>query len=166
MLGILVKRASSVGSVNRLSRKSTFSSDNSRSIPARDESRFDRRFRVVIAGKGLRTSECKLSIMQLDKLSARRFVSEARLSGISVNRFKDRSRDKSVPDSGARLCAVIEVSPLSLKLRWRKKRHFDAGRMPRVSRFDVLVFGVLEWMLDPELPDSRLNLALLGRDDV
>jgi hypothetical protein len=59
-------------------------------------SRFDLRFRVVIAGSGFRRRECMLSIMQLEKLRALRLVNDARLSGISVKRFAERSSECKV----------------------------------------------------------------------
>jgi hypothetical protein len=46
-----------------------------------------------MAGNGFLPKECNDSIMQLERFSARREVNEAKLSGISVKRFADRSND-------------------------------------------------------------------------
>ena len=93
MSGMLVRRASSVGSVSLLSLKSTRSNEGNLSIPAKDDNRLPRKLRVAIAGIGLRTKECSDSIMQFERFRALSAVKVARLSGISVNRFEDKSRD-------------------------------------------------------------------------
>lgn len=155
-----VRRASSVGSDSLLSRKSIFSSEKSFSTPARDDRRFERKLMMLMAGNGFRASECKLSIMQFDKLRARRLVSVARLSGISVRRLEDRSSECSVLARGVRLVDVMVWRPLSARLRCLRKRHLDVCIVPSASRFDVLCFGVLEWRLELELPDERLNFGV------
>src|SRR5438309_5893267 len=104
-----VSRANSVGSVNLLSRRSTRSNESSRSMPARELNRLDLKFRVVIAGNGFLPRECRESIMQFDRFNARSDVRVARLSGISVKRFADRSNDCNVLANGARLVAEILV---------------------------------------------------------
>lgn len=155
MSGMTVSRASSVGSVKLLSLKSTRSNDNKRSMPARDDRRLERRFKVVIAGSGLRPNDCKPSIMQFERLRARRHVKVARLSGISLKRLADKSSDWRVFVSGARLLGDMFVSALSAKLRCRRKRHFVEGNQPRERRFDELPLGVFDRTLDAELPEER-----------
>jgi hypothetical protein len=91
-----------------------------------------------MAGSGLRVRECNESIMQWAKFSARRAVRVARLSGICVNRFDERSREWSVLARGFRLVAGIEVSELSVRLRCLRNRHLEAGRMPMDRRFEEL----------------------------
>lgn len=144
-----------MGSVNRLSLKSTRSRDNSRSTPAKDVRRLERRLSVVIAGSGFRPKECRPSIMQLERLRARRQVRLARLSGISANRLADRSSDCSVFVRGARLATGIVVKALSAKLRCLRNRHLVAGNHPKESRLEELPRGVVERTLELELPDER-----------
>jgi hypothetical protein len=55
---------------------------------------------------------------------------DARLSGISVKRFDDRSRELSVLATGARLAAEMEVKEFSGRPRCRRNRHFEGGRTP------------------------------------
>jgi hypothetical protein len=64
---------------------------------------------------------------------------DARLSGISVRRFEERSSEFRELATGARLAAEIDVNALSGKPKWRKNRHFDAGRTPgrRVEELPV-----------------------------
>src|SRR3569833_1325732 len=157
-----VSRASSMGSVRRLSLRPSLSSGYSFSIPAMDWSRLARRFRAVMAGSGFRVRECRESIMQWDRFRARRAVRLARLSGICVKRLDDRSRECSVLDRGPRLLAGMAVSALSARLRCFRNLHLDAGRMPMARRLDALPRGLchesdrLEW----ELPDpDRLTLC-------
>ena len=64
--------------------------------------------------------------MQLDILTARKAVNVARLSGISVKRFEDRSSECKELASGTRLEELMEVSELSARLKCLKNRHFDA----------------------------------------
>lgn len=87
-------------------------------------------------------------------------TSEARLSGISVKRFEDRSNDCKVLASGDRLPAATEVRPLSVRLRCRRNLHFDMGRMPDPRRFNELPRGVLALALDAELPDERRGFGV------
>ena len=155
MSGMTVSRANSVGSVKLLSRKSTRSKDSRRSMPARDDKRLERRLSVVIAGNGFRPSDCTPSIMQFERLRERRQVKVARLSGISLKRLAERSRDCRVFVSGARLLAEMFVSALSARLRCLKKRHFVEGNQPRDRRLDELPLGVLDLTLDAELPEER-----------
>jgi hypothetical protein len=68
--------------------------------------------------------------MQWDKFSARRDMSDARLSGISVKRFDDRSRELRVLATGARLAAEMDVNEFSGSPRCRKNRHFEGGSTP------------------------------------
>jgi len=118
---------------------------------------------MVIAGSGLRESEWRLVIIQLERFKARKFVRDARLSGISLKRLLDRSSECKVFARGCRLLTVKYVSPLSVRLRCRRKRHFAACMFAKVSRFEALFFGVLEWMLEFELPDERRNFGVLLR---
>jgi hypothetical protein len=103
--------------------------------------------------------------MQFDKFRARRATRFARQSGISAKRLEDKSSDCSVFISGDRLDAVNIVRPLSARLRWRRKRHFDIGRIPvDESRFDELPLGVPSRPLDAELPDERRSFGVLLLD--
>jgi hypothetical protein len=158
-----VSRATSVGSVNLLSLKSMRSNDKQRSIPARVVSRLERRFSVVMAGKGFRPRECRLSIIQLERFSARRQVKVAKLSGISVKRFADKSSDCNVLASGARLVAEMLVRALSAKLKCLKNLHLVDGNHPKDRRLEVLPRGVVDRTLDPELPDARRTVGTLLR---
>jgi hypothetical protein len=162
MSGTPVSRATSVGSVNLLSLKSTRSRDNSRSTPASELKRLERRLSVVMAGNGLRPNDCKLSIIQLDRFSARRLVRLARLSGISAKRFEERSRDCNVFVKGARLAAEILVRALSARLRCLRNRHLVAGNQPNERRFDELPLGVVERTLELELPEDRRMFGALA----
>ena len=150
--------ANSVGSVILLSRKSSLSRGYSLSTPAIDISLFDRRFNAVIAGKGFLVREWRESIMQFDRLSARKAVREARQSGISLNKLEERSREWSVLANGAKLEAVIEVRPLSARLKCLRNLHFDDGNIPMERRFDELPRGLCHPsdILECELPDPDL----------
>jgi len=112
-----------------------------------------------VAGSGLRPKECKLSIMQLDRFSARKQVRLARLSGISANKLAEISRDCNVFAKGARLATDMLVRALSAKLRCRKKRHLVAGNQPMERRLEELPLGVVERTLELELPDERRMLG-------
>jgi hypothetical protein len=116
---------------------------------------------VVIAGKGLRVKECKLSIMQFERLSARKQDNVERLSGISVKRFADRSSDCRVLAKGARLDGEMLVRALSAKLKCLKNRHLVGGNQPSDKRLDELPPGVVDRTLDPELPEERRKLGTL-----
>jgi hypothetical protein len=93
--------------------------------------------------------------MQFERLSARRQVKVARLSGISLKRLADRSSDCRVFVSGARLLADMLVRALSARLRCLRKRHLVEGNQPRESRFDELPLGVFDRTLEAELPEER-----------
>jgi hypothetical protein len=80
--GIPVSLASSVGSLILLSLKSNLSNGYNLSTPAIDIRRLERRFRAVMAGRGFRVNEWSESIMQFDRFSARKAVSDAKQSGI------------------------------------------------------------------------------------
>jgi hypothetical protein len=121
-------------------------------------SRFDRRFKAVIAGRGFLVKEWRESIMQLDRLSARNAVKDARQSGICENRFAERSRECKVLANGARLAADIDVRLLSARLRCFKNLHFDVGMMPIDKRLDELPRDPCQPsdILECELPDPDL----------
>ena len=112
---------------------------------------------VVIAGKGLRARECSDSIMQQERFRARRATRLARLSGISVKRLDDKSRDWRVFVRGARPDAAIVVMELSARLRCLRNLHLDEEMAPRERRLDEEPRGVFDRTLDPELPDERLS---------
>jgi hypothetical protein len=95
-----------------------------------------------MAGSGLRVRECSESIMQCDRLSARKAVKVARLSGTWLKRFEDKSREKRVLDRGAKLVEGIDVMALSAKLKCLRKRHLEAGKIPMERRLPPLD---LEW---------------------
>jgi hypothetical protein len=121
-------------------------------------SRFDRRFKAVMAGRGFRVNEWSESIMQCDRFSALNAVSEARQSGIWEKRFDDRSKECNVLAKGARLLADMDVRLLSARLRCLRNLHFDGGKIPIDRRFEELPRGLcqlsdrLEWELeDPDL---------------
>jgi hypothetical protein len=61
-----------------------------------------------MAGKGLRVSECRESIILPDKFKARRLVNIERQSGIELKRLLDRSSDVSEPESGTNAAVVME----------------------------------------------------------
>jgi hypothetical protein len=123
-----------------------------------DMSRFDRKFRAVMAGRGFRVSEWRESIMQFERFRARNAVSDAKQSGIWANKFEDRSRECKVLANGARLNADIEVMPLSARLRCFKNLHLDGGSRLIDRRFDELPRGLcqLSDMLECELPEPDL----------
>lgn len=165
MSGMPVRRANSVGSCSLLSRKSSLSSEYNLSIPAKERSRFERRLSVVIAGRGLRDNDERLSIIQLLRFSARRSVRLASASGISENKLPDRSRDWSVLATGAKLLTDNEVRPFSARLRCLRKRHLDEGSIPMASKSEALCLGVISCWLDPELPEDLRYLGVrLGYD--
>ena len=85
---------------------------------------------------GWRVRECRDSIIQNDTFRARRAIRLVKPTGISVNRFEDMSNECRVFANGARLEDANDVSELSAILRCRRKRHFEAGRMPTQVRFD------------------------------
>ena len=161
--GTPVSLATSVGSVNLLSLTSTRSRDSSLSMPARDDRRLERRLSVVMAGRGFRPRECRLSIIQLDRFRARRQDSVAKLSGISVNRLADKSSDCRVFARGTRLATEILVSALSARLKCLRNLHLVEGRMPMDSRLEELPRGVVDLTLEPELPDERRMFGALVR---
>jgi hypothetical protein len=97
--------------------------------------------------------------MQLERFSARREVSVARLSGISVKRLVERSRDCSVFANGAMLLAVMWVRALSARLRCLKNLHLVDGNQPMDKRFEELPRGVVDRTLEPELPE---DLRMVG----
>jgi hypothetical protein len=99
--------------------------------------------------------------MQLDRLSARKHDNVARLSGISVNRFAERSRDCKVFARGTRLDAEMLVSALSAKLKCLRNLHFVEGNHPNDSKFEELPLGVVDRTLELELPDDRRILGAL-----
>jgi len=101
--------------------------------------------------------------MQLDRFRALKEVRVARLSGISVKRFEDKSSDWRVFARGRRLEAGSTVKELSAMLRCRKNLHFVEGMVPRESRFDELPRGVLDLRLEFELPDERRSCGVLLR---
>jgi len=114
-----------------------------------------------MAGKGLRRSECKESIMQWERFKALRAVKVARLSGICVNRFVDKSSDQSVSERGIRLTAETVVNALSARLRCLRNLHLFAGTNPDAIKFEALCLGLCQEsdMLDCEEPDpERLTL--------
>ena len=81
-----------------------------------------------MAGRGLCTSEFRLSIMQSLRFNALRWVRDASASGTSVKRLLDRSRDCKVAATGARLETLRSCIPFSARLRWRKNLHLDEGK--------------------------------------
>jgi hypothetical protein len=100
--------------------------------------------------------------MQLDRLSARNAVSEARQSGICENKFDERSSECSVFAKGTKLVPDIDVRPLSARLRCFRKRHLEDGNIPIDSKFEELPRGLCHPsdMLEWELPDpDRLILC-------
>jgi hypothetical protein len=101
--------------------------------------------------------------MQFERLSARREVRVARLSGISVKRFVERSRDCRVLAKGAMLVAGICVRALSARLRCLRNLHLVEGNQPIDKRFDELPRGVVDRTLEPELPDDLRMFGVLLR---
>ncbi len=135
-------------------------------MPAMEVSRFARRLSAVMAGSGFLTSECRDSIMQLERFRALKAVKVARQSGTSAKRLEDRSRECRVLERAPRPDAVIEVNELSARLRCLKNLHLDAGRKPIANILEELPLrsGPLECVLELELPDpERLTLAGLAR---
>jgi len=123
-------------------------------MPLSEVSRLERRLSVVIAGSGYLESDRRLLIMQLLRFSARRCVKLASASGTSVNKLPDKSKDCKVSATGFRHSTDREVSPFSARLRCRRNRHFDGGRMPCVSKSVALCRGVMSCVLEFELPDD------------
>ena len=113
-------------------------------MPAREMRRLERRLRAVIAGRGLRVRECKESIMQLERLSARSAVSDAKESGICENKLADKSSELSVLANGTKPAAPMLVSELSARLRCLRKRHFVDGRVCAERRFELLPRGLYQ----------------------
>jgi hypothetical protein len=99
--------------------------------------------------------------MQLERFKARREVSVARLSGISVKRLVERSRDCRVLANGAMLAAVMCVRALSARLRCLKNLHFVDGNQPIDRRLEELPRGVVERTLEPELPEDLRMFGVL-----
>ena len=110
-----------------------------------------------MAGRGLRVSECSESIMQCERLSARRAVRVATLSGICVKRLVDKSSEFRVFARGAKLVAGITVNELSAKLKCFKNRHFEAGSAPVALVLNVPCLELCHESdrLDWELPDPE-----------
>jgi hypothetical protein len=93
--------------------------------------------------------------MQFDKSRETSLVSEARLSGISLKRFEDRFRERRVPATGARLFAEIVVMELSASDRYFSLCHFEAGKIFRLRRLELLSLRCawIEYSLEYELPE-------------
>lgn len=106
-----------------------------------------------MAGRGFRDKECKDSIIQRERLRARRATNDAKLSGTSVKRFEDRSRDCRVLATGARLVAVIEVKELSGSPRCRRNRHLLGGRKLESKLGELELRQWPEFSLELELPE-------------
>jgi hypothetical protein len=96
--------------------------------------------RAVIAGRGFRDKECKDSIIQCDRFRARNATRDAKLSGTSVKRFDEISRECRVFATGARLVVLTVVRELSGSPRCRRNRHFDGERVVERSRLEELEF--------------------------
>jgi hypothetical protein len=96
--------------------------------------------------------------MQLDRFSALKAVKDARLSGTSVKRLEDMSKECSVFASGARLSKLRDVRELSARLRCRKNLHFEGGNTVIDNKFEALPLrcGPTDWSLEFELPDPDL----------
>lgn len=93
----------------------------------------------MMAGRGFRDKECNDSIMQFERFRARKATKDAKLSGTSVKRFDERSKECNVFATEARLAVVIVVKELSGSPRCRRNRHLDGGRMLE-SMFEELEF--------------------------
>lgn len=90
--------------------------------------------------------------MQLQRFRALKEVKILRASGISENKFEDKSNESKLFERGARLDDVMEVRELSARLKCLRNLHFDAGSIPMGE-------GPREWVLEFELPDpERLTL--------
>ena len=107
-------------------------------MPAKERSLFALNFKVKIAGNGFLESDCKDSIMQLDRSREVSLVNNARLSGISVNRFEARFSDLKEGARGMILLAETEVRELSAKERYLSLCHFEGLRTCIVRRLDEL----------------------------
>jgi hypothetical protein len=110
---------------------------------------------VSIAGKGDLESDCKDSIIQLDKSNDTSLVSDTRASGISVKRLEERFSERSVVAMGAKLFAEIDVKELSASDKYFSRCHLFEGKMLRVSKLEVLSlrWGCTEYSLEFELPE-------------
>lgn len=124
-------------------------------MPAKERSLFALNFNVRIAGNGFLDSDCKDSIMQLERSREVSLVNNARLSGISVNRFEARFNDLREGARGIMLLADIEVRELSAKERYLSLCHLDGLRTFMVKRLDELSLrcGNILKSLEFELPD-------------
>lgn len=121
-----------------------------------------RKFRAVIAGKGFLDKDRNESIMQLDKFKARSATNVERQSGISAKRLAEMSRDCNVFATGDRPDAVNVVRPLSARLKCRKNRHLDIGRIPNDIKFEELPRGVPSCpvAIESELPDDLRSFGI------
>ena len=104
-----------------------FSSDSKYSIPASECSRFDLSFSVLMAGNGLRESECKEAIMQFDRSRELSLVRDVRLSGTSVKRLNERLSERSDAVKGRMFLASRLVRALSASDKYLKRCQFEAG---------------------------------------
>ncbi len=78
--------------------------------------------------------------MQFERSREVNLVKIDRLSGISVKRFDERLRDRSVLANGRRLLVEIEVNELSARLKYFKNLHLLAGSDPRFEDPKTLSF--------------------------
>lgn len=126
-------------------------------MPAKECSLFALNFNVRIAGNGLRDSDCRDSIMQLERSRELSRVNNARLSGITVNRFDARFSDLKEGARGIMLLADREVSELSARDRYFSLCHLEGLRTCIVSRLEELSLrcGAMLWSLEFELPDPE-----------
>ncbi len=107
-------------------------------MPAKERSLLALNFSVRIAGSGFLVKDCKDSIKQLDKSREESLVNNARLSGISVNRFEARFSDLRVGARGIMLFADMDVRELSAKERYLSLCHLAGLRTWMVRRLDEL----------------------------
>ena len=63
--------------------------------------------------------------------------------------------------TGAKLAAVNVCRPFSVRLRCRKKRHLEGGKMLITSKSDELCLGVTLCVLEFELPEDLRNFREL-----
>jgi hypothetical protein len=75
--------------------------------------------------------------MQFDRFNALKATKVARLSGTSVKRLVDRSKECNVFATGARPMAETEVRELSARPKCLRNRHLDGGRTV-ASKFEEL----------------------------
>ena len=96
--------------------------------------------------------------MQLDRFNALKAVKDARLSGTSVKRLEEMSKECSVFARGAKLSKLREVRELSARLRCRKNLHLEGGSTVMDNRFETLPLrcGPSDCSLEFELPDPDL----------